>query len=274
VQAEALGRSVAHAIASRSFALPLMPGIAAEVLASSLDDKSDAARLAQLIQQDQTLATHLLKVVNSPAFRGAAEIVALRQAIARLGMERIREIALTASLSGTLFKPGPYEALGKREWHHALATGLWAKEVSRACRKNVEISYLCGLLHNVGVPVVLNLLTEHAKGHVDLALAESLIRQHGPTTGTMLARDWKLPPPVVATVEHIGDFSAGGPHRDVVAIASAASTIATLMANGGLVAAAISALPPIQHLNLYPDDVTKLLEAKAAVKASVETLAS
>jgi HD-like signal output (HDOD) protein len=249
-----------------------MPGIAAEVLASSLDDQSDAARLAQLIQQDQTLATHLLKVVNSPAFRGAAEIVALRQAIARLGMERIREIALTASLSGTLFKPGPYEALGRREWHHALASGLWSKEVSRSCRKNVEIAYLCGLLHNVGAPVVLNLLTEQAKGHVDLSLAEELIRRHGSATGAMLARDWKLPPPVVATVEHIANFKAAGSHRDIVAIVSAGSTIAGLMTNGGLAAAAVSSLPAIQHLNLYPNDVTKLLDAKATVAASLETL--
>ena len=40
----------------------------------------------------------------------------------------------------------------------------------------------------------------------------------------------------------------------------------------GLVAAAVSSLPAIQHLNLYPNDVTKLLDAKATVAASLETL--
>jgi HD-like signal output (HDOD) protein len=173
-----------------------------------------------------------------------------------------------------LFKPGPYEALGRKEWHRGLAAGLWAKEVSRSCRKNVEIAYLCGLLHNVGVPVVLNLLTSLSKGHIDSALAEELVSAYGPKAGGLLARDWKLPPAVVATVEHIGDFNAAGAHRDVVAIASAAVTIATLMGSGSLIAQSVSALPAIQHLNLYPDDVTKLLEARASVSASMETLVS
>jgi hypothetical protein len=52
-----------------------MPGVAAEVLSSSLDDHADAARLAELVQQDQALTTHVLQIVNFPAFRSAIEIV-------------------------------------------------------------------------------------------------------------------------------------------------------------------------------------------------------
>jgi HD-like signal output (HDOD) protein len=73
-----------------ALAMPLLPGVAAEVIASSVDEHSDAARLAELIRQDQSLASHVLRIVNSPAFRGASEIVALQQAIARLGMPRVR----------------------------------------------------------------------------------------------------------------------------------------------------------------------------------------
>ena len=235
-----------------------MPGVAAEVLASSLDEQSDAARLAQLIQQDQTLATHLLKVVNSPAFRGASEIVALRQAIARLGMERIREIALTASLSGTLFRPGPYEALGKREWHRALASGLWAKEVSRACRKNVEIAYLCGLLHNVGVPVVLNLLTDRAAGLTDLRSGRRSDRRVRSERRVACSRAIgscrrrSSPPSSTSQTSH-------RPTRTVTwsPLRPRLSRLPSLMSAGGLIAQTVSALPAIQHLNLYPDDVAE-----------------
>lgn len=95
----------AEELAAGELEVPLLPEVATEVLSSTLDDKVTAARLAELIQQDQALAAHLLRVVNAPAFRGSVQIVALQQAIARLGMERIREIALTISLKGTLVTP-------------------------------------------------------------------------------------------------------------------------------------------------------------------------
>ena len=125
-------------LASGRLKLPVLPNVATEVLSSSLDDSSDAAKLAGLIQQDQSLASHVLRVVNSPAFRGSAEIVALQQAIARLGMVRIREIALTASLKNALSSKGSFQELMDRAWRLGLATGLWAKEVARATRRNVE----------------------------------------------------------------------------------------------------------------------------------------
>ncbi len=100
----ALIAQLGEEFAAGKIELPLLPTVATEVLSSSLDEHSDAARLAGLIQQDQSLATHVIRVVNSPAFRGAIEVVALQQAIARLGMERIREIALSASLKSCVFK--------------------------------------------------------------------------------------------------------------------------------------------------------------------------
>ena len=50
--------------------LPLLPAVAARVLSSSVDEQANAASLADLIRQDQRLASHVLRVVNSPGFRG------------------------------------------------------------------------------------------------------------------------------------------------------------------------------------------------------------
>src|SRR5512139_3612585 len=70
-------RRLACSLDSRAMELPLLPGVAAEVIAGSLDDHDDPTRLAQLIQTEQGLASHVLRVVNSPALRAAMEIVAL-----------------------------------------------------------------------------------------------------------------------------------------------------------------------------------------------------
>jgi HD-like signal output (HDOD) protein len=258
-------------IAGGRWELPLLPGVAAEVLASSVEDQSDAARLAALIQQDLSLATHVLRVVNSPAFRGASEIVALQQAIARLGMERIREIALSASLKGVLFCGGPYQQRADRAWQVALASALWAKEVARATRRNVEVAYLCGLLRNIGIPVLLHRLGQIAP-HLDPQSVASVLDRLAAVAGERLARSWSLPAPVVAVIVHGDDFSSAGDHSDAVAVASCGAALGHWMCERSILIADVVKLAAVAHLDLYPDDVEALLEQQESIRAAMESM--
>lgn len=251
--------------------LPLLPHVAAEVLSSSLDERSDAARLAELIQQDQSLATHVLRVVNSPAFRGAIEIVALQQAIARLGMERIREIALSASLKGAVFKPGHYQSVVDENWRIGLASGLWSKEIARACRKNVEMAYLCGLLHNIGVPLILHRLGDLCSNLGPAAL-DPLLRELAPLAGERLAIEWKLPDLVPVTIANLNQFQNAGDAQDAVAVAATGVALGRWMCTKTILISEVIALPSTQHLSLYPDDVEKVLAKLDSIRESMESM--
>lgn len=257
---------------SRALDVPLLPTIAAEVLSSSLDDQSNAARLAELIQQDQGLASHLLRVVNSAAFRGNSEIVALQQAIARLGMERIREIALTVSLKGTMLQAGPFASLVNTAWQHGLRTALWSKEIARAAIKNVETAYLCGLLHNIGTPLVINRLAQ-----MDPGLSQSEMLELGnlftTPAGLLLVEEWRLPGSVDLTIRFLDDFSAAKNAKDSVAVIAAGRLVAGLQAQDQLNADLILQNPALQHLNFYPDDVETLLEKAPAIALTLESMA-
>lgn len=269
--AETATASLRAQIVGDELELPLLPNVAAEVLASSVEDQSDAARLAELIQQDQSLATHVLRVVNSPAFRGAIEIVALQQAIARLGMERIREIALSASLKGTLFAGGPYQQVADQAWQVALAAGLWSKEVARAARRNVEVAYLCGLLHNIGTPLVLHrlgaLAPNLAQDEVDAVLAEL-----GPLAGARLAASWQLPDAVLATVVNGDDIESAGAHADAAAVASCGAALGRWMCERSILISEVVKLPSVARLNLYPEDVEALLEQQESIRTAMESM--
>ncbi len=251
--------------------LPMLPAVAAKVLSSSVDERADALSLADLIRQDQTLATHVLRVVNSPGFRGTIEIVSLQQAITRLGMERIREIALSASVKKTLFKKGAYQHVAQAAWKTALAASLWSKEVARACRKNVEIGYLCGLLHNIGVPVVLN----HLDRIAPLLSTEELLQlidHESSRTGEMLARRWKLPEAVAITIVTINQLKLAGEHVDAVAVAACGVAFTKWMFEQELDVEHVSQIPAVQHLNLYPEDVADILEKQEMVVATIESM--
>ena len=143
--------------------VPLLPDVANRVVLLSSDPDSDAAQLAKLIQSDQALAGHVMRIANSAAYTPNASMVSLQQAVARLGMHLISEIALAASLNTKLFKAPPYEKRISEIWTHALCTGLWGKEVARISKKNVEAAFLCGLLHSIGCPVILQTIYEYSE---------------------------------------------------------------------------------------------------------------
>ncbi len=269
----ALRRLLAFAFETRALQLPPLPGVAAEVIASSIDDRADAARLAELIQTDQGLASHVLRVVNSPSMRAATEIVALRQAISRLGMNRIREIAIAASLAGALHRQTRYQSEARYAWKHGLCTGLWAKEIARACRKNTEMAYLCGLLHNIGTPVVLNALGQVTSQPLQSRDMTILLEEFGSGAGVLLAQAWKLPELVVTTIRCVDAFGTAGAHVDAVAIVNAAVQVSAMMLRGELSTESVAALESTRHLNLYPDDVAALLRLRDTVSASLEALA-
>ena len=253
--------------------LPLLPAVATKVLSSSVDERADATLLADLIRQDQGLATHVLRVVNSPGLRGTIEIVSLQQAITRLGMERIREIAVSASVKKTLFKKGAYLHVAQEAWKAALAASLWSKEVARACRKNVEIGYLCGLLHNIGVPVVLNHLDRIAPRLTASELTQ-LLDDEASRTGEMLVRKWQLPAAVATTIVTIGQLELAGEHTDAVAVAACGVSLAGWMFNEELDVEHAMQIPAVQYLNLYPEDVADILEKQEMVVIAIESMSA
>lgn len=252
--------------------VPLLPQVASEVLGSTLDDRSNAQRLADLIEKDQGLASHIMRVVNSPGFRGSSDIVSLKQAIARLGMERIREIALTISLKGTLFKPGPYDDVLQDAWSFGLCTALWSKEVARQARKNVEIAYLCGLLHNVGIPIMVNRVVELAPQSSRTEVVQ-LSADLAPKAGAVLIDKWHLPA-VVATCITSLSADAALPQQssdlDAVRVVQASRLIASQQGEDEIDTAPLVADAAFQHLNFYPDDVAELLERRDVVQTTIE----
>lgn len=290
-QTEAADAAIAvlrERMSAGSFDLPRLPFVAAEVLASSVEEQTDVARLAELVRQDARLAAHVIHVVNSPAFRGADEILVLQQAIARLGMERIREIALGGGLREVLVCPGPYRDQADEAWEVSLAAGLWAKQAARAAGKDHEVAYLCGLLRDVGIPVLLARLGEVAP-ELDGDSVAVVVEQLAPLVSERVARAWSLPPPVLAAVAHRDDLAQGegtpdnddsahpvpkpvSPHLDAVAAASCGAALAGWMCRRSVLFRDLVRLPAVAHLGLASQDLEVLLEQREPIRTAMECM--
>ena len=176
--------------------LPLLPTVAGRVLSLARSQDTRAAELARVIHSAQSLVSHVLKVANSAAYGWNAQIVSLQQAVARLGFERIAEIALAVAVAGRLFALDRRKTELQKLWSHSVAAAFCAQEAACLLRRNTETAFLCGLLHDIGKPVVLEVVQTVEKSlgsELGSEGAVLLMEEFGGRVGAQLAREWGLP---------------------------------------------------------------------------------
>ena len=254
-------------LAEGSLDLPLLSRTASEVIALCGSDNSDARTLAQLIQQDPALAAEVLRIANCASFSSGNAIVSLQQAIARMGLERVREVALAIALKSDLFKTRKYEGRLKMAWARAIASAAWSREVARACRVNAEMVYLSGLLHNVGIPVLLRII-ERLDLHMDDLTLEAALHELSALAGSTLIRRWSLPEQVATVIEQHTDADSEDQN---VRIVSAAIWLSELADDAST--EALQGARQLQRVNLYPEDVARLWRGREKVRQMIEALA-
>lgn len=269
----ALCAAVEARIQERSLELPLLPDAVSRVMTLTMQEDCDPRALAEAIHRDQAMAAHLLRLANSAIYAPKVPIVSLDQAVPRLGSRRIREITWIIACETRVFRAAGHEARMRAERRQALASALYGQEIARALRLSVEESFLGGLLHDSGRPVVLQLVLDLAGG-LGIACGESLAeaamdRWHA-RAGCALAEAWSLPPKVAMAALHHHDPAAAGGHTREAGIAALADGLARWTLGDG-------SGPPDPDglgaaLNLYPDDVEALAARREEVRRAVEGL--
>jgi putative nucleotidyltransferase with HDIG domain len=229
-------------------------------------EATDAQKLSAVIHKDQTIASNVLRVANSAAYAGQVACSSLQQAVSRLGMQLITEIAMAVSVRGRMFANKTTAELLAALWKHSVLTGFYTKEIARLRRRNVEIAFLCGLLHDVGKAVLLNNV-DKVIGKNELALPvacllEATDQQHL-AAGALLAKEWKLPEQIAeaiachhdtAAATRFGDMAMTVALADVLAHWTAPSVLAVPLTPDQL-----RQHPMLVGLNIYSDQLEGLL---------------
>jgi HD-like signal output (HDOD) protein len=272
-----LATAVAERIARNAYKVPLLPQVASQVVSLAASASVDAGKLSALIHRDPSLAGQVLRIANSAAYAPRMPIVSLQQAVARLGLTVISEIAFAASLQSGIFKVPGHEAELRQIWRHSLASGMWGKEIARVGRANVESAFLCGLLHEVGKPALLQLAIDVARelgGMPQSAWLTGFVEAQHQKLGRKVAEVWELPSPVIASIAHYNDYRPVAPSLAHTArTACLGDRLATWMVDPERFDdASLREHPVFVDLNLYPDDIAALLAKKAAVLTMVDAL--
>lgn len=277
---QVLEQKLSHCVEAGELDLPVLPAVSAEVMALARSEDVDAARLASLIQNDQSLSGHLMKLANSAAFGGSGKMQTLQQAITRLGLRQIAQMAMTISIGQSVFKKdASTQEIIDYLWKHSLATASWAKEIARICRSNTEVAFLCGLLHQIGKPVAVNTLVNLLEDENESLKSQqeflSIINKYNKVIGATLAAQWQFPETVIEVINYIDEYFSAPAARQEAMVVNAARFLAVKTLEDCDQPQLLTAMlgeEIFEELNFYQDDLEVLAEKLETIKGLLSSI--
>ncbi len=184
--------------------LPLtVSAVLAEVISECDNADASVSSLARIMAGDQALAAMVLKLANSAYYGYARKIESLPDAVVLLGFSSIKNLAITASITRLLASDRDgFGEVRSDLFDHSLATAVAARVLGRARRVAGEKAFVTGLLHDLGLVVLVCYRTEAFADllrateveqapfhHVEL---DVLGFEHA-ELGALIAAEWKFP---------------------------------------------------------------------------------
>lgn len=192
------------------------------------DPNISMAAIASALSTEPLICAKLLRIANSAAFNTAGqEIVDLKAAVTRLGINTVRNTALSIAMAQLLRAKGMsnFAALTAMIWEHSLASAAGARIIAKTLTQlNPDEAMLAGLVHDLGVFYMLYRATQYEELRNSPEALTQLIMQWHESIGVTLLTALGLPEEIVsATADHDQIRTAPSPIRtlsDVVYVAN------------------------------------------------------
>jgi HD-like signal output (HDOD) protein len=206
---------------------PLLPAVALEVHNLAQQQDVDAEKVVASMRKDPMLAGRVLKIAQSAAFAPTTQITSLRDAVVRLGLRNLSEIAWEVSLGMRVFRSTTYAEPMELVRRHSTACAHLSKLVSSFTPIASEYAFMCGLLHDVGLAAALILLGEDKRtaAGVDPVMMAMALQQCHQEASAVVARLWKLPMDVQLVLGHHHDVVIGGHPHPLAAVVALAEEL-------------------------------------------------
>jgi HD-like signal output (HDOD) protein len=191
-------------------------------------DRLDIQQVVDLISQDKSLSAQCLHMANSPLFGRWQAVDSIRTAVVSLGLQRMRDIAVSCSVLTLM--PAQSKMDPVAFWEHSLGCALVCRQFARKIEySSPDKAYLGGLLHDIGVVAHLWVIPEQFQVAWELAkerhipLHEAEYENMGFThaeTGKIVAEKWHLPEDLTSVVSCHHSLHNAKSARDLVALVS------------------------------------------------------
>lgn len=203
------------AIENDKLVLPTLPEAALQVREIAESEDSSIMDLVKVISNDTALSARLIRVCNSPLFRGSRQIENLNMAVSRLGM------AYTSNLAMGLAMEQMFQATSEMIDKRLRATWQTSTEVAGIChvlaqhytRLKPDQATLAGLVHLIGVLPILRYVEDQDLQISSIRL-DNVIDELHPQIGNRILKKWDFPPELQEVPLQYMAFQRSAPTAD------------------------------------------------------------
>lgn len=148
-----LPETVRKLLASQPIELPIFHPVALKLQRMLTDYDFTVDEVAQVATEDQSLASQMLRMANSPMYMGRTKVATIKETVIRLGAQQVINLAIAASqASSHTSSNSALDSYMKSLWLHSHGCALGARWLAHNCgmRGVADETYLAALLHDVG----------------------------------------------------------------------------------------------------------------------------
>ena len=204
-------------LVNKTLELPTIPEVLLKLNDVIQNPDSSAEDVAKVISMDPSVATNILRIVNSAYYGLQVRVSSVSLAVSIMGFNMTRKVALKAAV---------FTVFGKRKekvphfdplafWKHSIYTGTAARkigtQVPRFSGTHPEDLYICGLLHDIGKIILLEnatkkyveVLQQAAKSRrSELEVESEVLGFNHADVGSVLAIKWFLPEDLTIAIRY------------------------------------------------------------------------
>ncbi|MDR2110534.1 MAG: HDOD domain-containing protein [Spirochaetaceae bacterium] len=220
--------------------MPSLPTSVTKVLEICNNFKASPADLNYVISLDPVLVGRILKLINSAYYGFSQQITSLVRAIIMLGMNTVKNLALSTAIMASLAsqKSKDFQGLDMEGfWQHSLCVGVASK--SLAIKRGIDLKlteeyFTAGLLHDLGkIPLnavlhrdYMNTVSAADRDRLPLFRSETRdLKINHTDVGALIVKAWQLEGGAVGDViihhHRCGEYT--GPYKDILYSVAAAN---------------------------------------------------
>jgi len=201
-------RAVLETAATESKYAPRRPMLLPQLMQAVNDSDTSRRELSLMISKDPSLVGSLLKLANSPFYRGSAQAVeSVDRAVAVIGTEGIRSL-IAAALVQPVFRVsgGEFSQFPEVIWDHTfLAANAAETYAAVVVNSDPFAAQLLALVNGLGAIVVFRIALDQYAAHPglrpDAATIVSLLDAHTSRVARSVAASWELSGRILAALE-------------------------------------------------------------------------
>lgn len=214
-------KEIQEHIQEGNFELPPIPDVMMQ-MAEKIEDPNISIDEIVACITDQILVSKVLKICNSPYYGHAGHVKSLKDAVVFIGLKSLMSIVTVHAMSS--FSPRNAAEI-KKVLQHCLVCGMIARDIARDMRGNHELAFICGLLHDIGKTILLDMLGDYM---LLPEAREQLIAENHAEVGYLLAEKWNFGKEITEVIRYHHTPEKCTDHVNLAEIISLANAMADL----------------------------------------------